>query len=130
LHRKPTNADRQVQPFDNQKDCLALDAEISGNSQPIIQLADEKADKRVQNIVAGTVGLVLFWPALFAMDFQDAGSLKVSSYRENRWCIRLACADCWLYCPRKQTAGYPDSREQSRSLMPTHAEQRRFCGRE
>ena len=65
-----------MQPFDNQKDCLALDAEISGNSQPIIQLADEKADKRVQNIVAGTVGLVLFWPALFAMDFQDAGSSR------------------------------------------------------
>ena len=65
-----------VQPFDNQKDCLALCAEISGNSQPINQFADELADKRVENIAAGNVGLVLFWPALFAMDFQDAGSSR------------------------------------------------------
>ena len=62
MHRKPTNADRQVQPFDNQKDCLALDAEISGNSQPIIQLADEKADTRVQNIVAGPSASSCFGP--------------------------------------------------------------------
>jgi hypothetical protein len=61
-----------VQPFDLQKDCPALSAEIAGNTRRIDQLAVEQGDKRTQNIVAGTVGAILFWPALFAMDFQDA----------------------------------------------------------
>src|SRR4030095_8713925 len=74
--RPPTQVAAIVQPFDQQKDCLALSAEIGGNTQRIEQLAVEQGDKRTQNIVAGTVGAILFWPALFAMDFQDAAGAE------------------------------------------------------
>ena len=35
-------------------------------------LSAEESSKRGQNIAMGVVGAVLFWPALFAMDFKDA----------------------------------------------------------
>ncbi len=61
-----------VQVYDQQRDCLAINAEIAANAQQVSRLAVEESDKRTQNIVAGTVGMVLFFPALLAMDFQDA----------------------------------------------------------
>jgi hypothetical protein len=93
--RPPTQVAAIVQPFDNQKDCMALQAEISGNTQREAQLSSEEGDKRVQNIVAGTVGAVLFWPALFAMDFQDAAGTENTALKSRQtYLAALAAQRC------------------------------------
>ncbi|TAJ32647.1 MAG: hypothetical protein EPO67_10365 [Reyranella sp.] len=59
-------------PADQQLNCEALYAEIVGNNAKVASLQSEESSKRGQNIAMGVVGAVLFWPALFAMDFKDA----------------------------------------------------------
>ena len=73
-----------VQPFDQQKDCLALNSEISANTYQISVLATEQQNKRTQNVVAGVAGAILFWPALFAMDFQDAAGTESNAIQSRR----------------------------------------------
>jgi hypothetical protein len=51
--------------------CRAIYAEINVNNARIAQLRQEEGDKRSQNIAMGAVALILFWPAVFAMDFKD-----------------------------------------------------------
>ena len=59
-------------PADQQLDCPALYAEISGNNAKVASLQSEESSKRGQNIAMGVAGALLFWPALFVMDFKDA----------------------------------------------------------
>ena len=70
--RDPAPAMPVAMPADHQLDCNALYAEISGNTAKIASLQGEESNKRGQNIAMGIVGGLLFWPALFAMDFKDA----------------------------------------------------------
>jgi hypothetical protein len=90
--RPPTQAAAIVQPFDQQKDCPALSAEIGSNTQRIGQLAGEQSDNRVQNIVAGTVGMVVFWPVLFAMDFQDAAGIESNALQARQQYLAMMAA--------------------------------------
>jgi hypothetical protein len=93
--RPPTQVAAIVQPTDQQNDCLALSAEISSNTQRVDQLAGEQSDKRTQNIVAGTVGAILFWPALFAMDFQDAAGMESNALQaRQQYLAKLATQRC------------------------------------
>lgn len=69
--REPNPVDT-VQMGDKTLDCETIQAEITSNNRRIRELAEEEGEKVAQNIVAGTVGAVLFFPALFLMDFQDA----------------------------------------------------------
>jgi hypothetical protein len=73
-----------VQPFDNQKDCTALMAEANANNQRLTDLAGEQGGKVTQNVVAGVVGAVLFWPALFAMDFKGAASTEAAALQSRQ----------------------------------------------
>jgi hypothetical protein len=59
-------------PTDQQLDCPALFAEITGNNAKVVSLSSEESNKRGQNIAMGVVGAIIFWPALLAMDFKDA----------------------------------------------------------
>lgn len=70
--RDPMVAQPVAMPADQQLNCTALHAEISGNNAKVASLQQEEQSKRGQNIAMGVVGAVLFWPALFAMDFKDA----------------------------------------------------------
>lgn len=60
-----------AQPQDGNQSCEALYAEQMANNARIQQLQGEESNKRGQNIAMGIVGGILFWPALFAMDFKD-----------------------------------------------------------
>jgi hypothetical protein len=57
---------------DQNLNCPALFAEMTANNTRIAALQSEESSKRGQNVAAGVVGAVLFWPALFFMDFKDA----------------------------------------------------------
>jgi hypothetical protein len=52
--------------------CQGIYAEMNANNVRITALQSEESSKRGQNVAAGVVGAVLFWPALFFMDFKDA----------------------------------------------------------
>ena len=84
-----------VQPFDQQKDCLALNSEISANTYQISVLATEQQNKRTQNVVAGVAGAILFWPALFAMDFQDAAGTESNALQSRQgYLAQVAAQRC------------------------------------
>jgi hypothetical protein len=51
--------------------CKAIYAEMNVNNARIYSLHQEEDNKRGQNIAMGVVGALIFWPALFAMDFKD-----------------------------------------------------------
>jgi hypothetical protein len=69
-----------AQPLtDRHMTCMAIQAELTNNNTKIRMLAEEKSKKRTQNVVAGTVGAVLFFPALFMMDFQGAAKQELQA---------------------------------------------------
>lgn len=68
-----------VHPVDQYMTCHAIAAETYANAAKLSQLSVEEGNKRTQNIAMGVVGAVLFWPALFAMDFQDAAGTEAAS---------------------------------------------------
>jgi hypothetical protein len=70
--RDPVAAVPVAQPQDGNQSCEALYAEMTVNNTRIQALQGEESNKRGQNIAMGIVGGILFWPALFAMDFKDA----------------------------------------------------------
>lgn len=78
--RKPNPVD-VVQEGDASLGCKELRAEISVNTEAIRGLAQEKSEKTTQNIVAGTAGAVIFFPALFFMDLKGATGEEVRAYQ-------------------------------------------------
>ena len=61
---------------DRSKICADIQIEMKVNNDQIARLLKEEETKRAQNIIAGSVGAILFWPALFAMDFKDAAGAE------------------------------------------------------
>lgn len=66
---------------DDQRSCRALKMEIANSEAEITRLVPE-ADKSGSNIALGVVGAILFWPALFAMDFSDADQIELDALRK------------------------------------------------
>lgn len=60
------------QPHDGTRTCADLNSEITINNNQMTKLDSEGSGKAVGNVALGVVGALLFWPALFAMDFKDA----------------------------------------------------------
>jgi hypothetical protein len=84
-----------VQPKDVAMDCTALNAEIAGDATHEADLAKEEGNKRGQNIAAGIGGAILFWPALFLMDFQDAaGTERKALESRDQYLATLAAQRC------------------------------------
>ncbi|WP_238987501.1 hypothetical protein [Roseovarius dicentrarchi] len=78
--REP-NPVAEIQNSDAALSCDQLRNEISVNSQAVRGLMDEKQDKQTQNIVAGTAGAILFFPALFFMDLKGASGEEARAYQ-------------------------------------------------
>jgi len=93
--RDPAPPTSIVQPQDNNLSCDQVQAEIAANNGRIQALSSEEASKRTQNIVAGTVGVVLFFPALFFMDFKNgAGKDLESANARQSYLGALAATKC------------------------------------
>jgi len=92
---RPPTPTQVVQAYDQQKDCLALQNEISANTYQVSVLSVEQQNKRTQNVVAGVAGAILFWPALFAMDFQDAAGTESNAIQSRQgYLAQLAAQRC------------------------------------
>lgn len=73
-----------VQMHDKALDCSAIVAEVAANDAKLKTLGREEGDKVAQNIIAGTVGAVLFFPALFLMDFQNAAGKETAALQQRQ----------------------------------------------
>jgi hypothetical protein len=66
-----------AQPVDGHVDCRAIIAEQYANALQIHNLGIERQQTQANNTTAGVVGMVLFWPALFAMDMKGAAGTEI-----------------------------------------------------
>lgn len=66
-------------PSDEYLSCQALEAEIQRNNAEIARLTNAENDKDGANVAIGAVGLILFWPALFALDLSDANTVEATA---------------------------------------------------
>jgi hypothetical protein len=73
-----------VQPQDMTSDCAAIYAQINANTERLASLNKESGNTTAGNVALGVVGLVLFWPALFAMDFKDAAGKEAMSLQQRQ----------------------------------------------
>ncbi|MFX0540383.1 hypothetical protein ACEWPM_001445 [Roseovarius sp. S4756] len=78
--REP-NPIKEIHDGDARLSCSELRREINVNSKAIQGLIDEKKSKQTQNVVAGTAGAILFWPALFFMDLKGASAEEARAYQ-------------------------------------------------
>ena len=68
-----------VQAQDANSNCMALTAEIAANTTRLEGLRRESNNTTAGNVALGVAGALLFWPALFAMDFKDAAGKEASA---------------------------------------------------
>ena len=68
-----------VQPGDQSLDCTAIQAQVIANDNQIRSLSKESSNTTGGNIALGVAGALLFWPALFAMDFKGAADKETSA---------------------------------------------------
>ena len=71
-----------MQDYDKELTCNQIRAEIKSNEQKAQQLAGEGESARTANVVVGTVGVLLFWPALFALNLSDAERQEMTALSE------------------------------------------------
>lgn len=80
--------------YDNNLSCEQIQAEIASNEAKARQLIDEDNSNRNANIAIGTVGVLLFWPALFALDLSDAERVEAGALHERNTHLASLYRDC------------------------------------
>lgn len=68
------------QPVDDGLSCNSLLCAMDEAQSNISRLIPE-AKKTGKNVAIGTAGVLLFWPALFFMDFSHAEKVEIEAYR-------------------------------------------------
>jgi len=84
-------------PLDNEKNCFEIQSEAFKIKTELDRKIATVNSKRTGNIVIGTIGLFLFWPALFAMDLSDNENQEVRDWQKRF----LYLSDMWTVkkCP-------------------------------
>ena len=70
-----------TQPSDYQLSCAQIAAEQTAIASKVNALRAEDESAHNSNIAIGVVGAVLFWPALFALDTNEAQQQEIGLYR-------------------------------------------------
>lgn len=65
---------------DDEKECSTLNAEISEINKTVATLRKKEDSKSTGNAVMVGVGLFLFWPAFFFMDFSKDEVVEINAY--------------------------------------------------
>jgi hypothetical protein len=81
-----------VQPQDMQSDCAAITAQLVANNTRLKELKREGDNTQAGNIALGVAGALLFWPALFAMDFKDASGKEAASVQQRQGYLQQLAA--------------------------------------
>lgn len=78
-------------PSDSKLSCADLGAEIRGNNQTMIALAEESAATGDRNVAIGAAGVLLFAPMLFAIDAKDAAKTENKAFEaRNQQLVEMA----------------------------------------
>ena len=84
-----------VQVKDQTMDCNAINAELATDTAKQTELGKEKGNKVTQNVVARVAGAIVFWPALFLMDFQGAADTELKALQtRDQYLSTLALQRC------------------------------------
>jgi tryptophan 2,3-dioxygenase len=76
---------------DDQLTCSELDREIGRNNDAMRSRVVEGHDRQGRNIMIGAVGILLFWPALAALDLKDAPGKELEALdARNKALVRYA----------------------------------------
>ncbi|WP_193172470.1 hypothetical protein [Nisaea nitritireducens] len=76
---------------DQQLTCPELDREIGRNNDAMRSRVVEGHDRQGRNIMVGAVGILLFWPALAALDLKDAPGKELAALEtRNKALVRYA----------------------------------------
>lgn len=86
-----------VQPQDAAADCGAINAQLAANHARIADLKRESGNTTAGNVALGVAGALLFWPALFAMDFKDAAGKEASNLMQRQGYLQQLAAQ--RHCP-------------------------------
>ena len=116
--RDAAPAQAVAMPTDQQLDCSALQAEIAGNNAKVVSLTSEEKDKRGQNIAMGVVGAIIFWPALFAMDFKDAAGTDKKAVEARLAYLNGLSASKGCYAPPSAGPTLTDSASKPAAVAP------------
>ncbi|WP_420403049.1 hypothetical protein [Nisaea sp.] len=68
------------QRHDEQMSCAEIDREIGRNNAAIRARVVESSDRTGRNAMVGAVGILLFWPALFALDLKDGAGQEMTGF--------------------------------------------------
>lgn len=80
--------------YDRELSCEQIQAEIQNNETKARQLVDEQSSSRNANIAVGAVGVLLFWPALFALDLSDAERVEIDALHQRNMHLANLARDC------------------------------------
>jgi hypothetical protein len=80
--------------YDRDLSCEQIQAEIQSNETKARQLGEERNSSRNANIAVGTVGVLLFWPALFALDLSDAERVEIDALHQRNMHLASLARDC------------------------------------
>jgi hypothetical protein len=80
--------------YDRDLSCEQIQAEIQNNETKARQLVDEESSSRKANIAVGAVGVLLFWPALFALDLSDAERVEINALHQRNMHLASLARDC------------------------------------
>lgn len=80
--------------YDRDLSCEQIQAEIQSNEAKARQLVDEDNSAHNANIAIGAVGVLLFWPALFALDLSDAERVEIDALHARNMHLANLARDC------------------------------------
>jgi hypothetical protein len=66
--------------FDDKLACDDVNLQISQTNSKMLELAREANSTSGKNMIMGVAGMLVFWPALFAMDLKDAAGQELLGY--------------------------------------------------
>ena len=77
-----------VRATDGQLSCSLMLAEYNSNFKKAVVLVGERDQKTGRNVAMGVIGVVLFWPALFAMDLKGSERVEMNALRDRNEHLR------------------------------------------
>lgn len=92
-----------VQPTDSQLTCEQIQGEMAGIEGRIASLQHEERRAHNANIAVGAVGVLLFWPALFALDTTNTEQVETAALRQRSTMLAMSmsqrCAEAGTSAP-------------------------------
>ncbi len=81
---QPANPVASMQYGDEKKSCRFIQQEVETVETDIRVKVRKKTNKVTTNVVLGAAGLLLFWPALFFMDFSGKEQIEINALEKRR----------------------------------------------